>query len=131
MCRTARAADEGADAAFARVAGKFFEVCKYVVTNDFGIALDKEVISDAAWARLSPAQQAALQSSFDELEPPEYYEVGVKLKNVDVDTWRKAQGADSIITLSAGNIAAQLEPLNKKLADEVFGAGSWDVLKNT
>jgi len=112
------------------VAGKFFEVCKFVVTNDFGVALDKELISEAAWGRLSPPQQAALQSTFDELEPPEYYEVGLKLKNVDLDTWRKSQGADSTITLPAGNIASQLEPLNKKLADEVFGPGSWDILKN-
>jgi TRAP-type C4-dicarboxylate transport system substrate-binding protein len=112
------------------VAGKFFEVCKYVVTNDFGIALDKQMISEAAWGRLSAAQQTAFQSTFDELEPPEYYEVGLRLKNVDLDAWRKAQGPTSVITLSAGNVAAQLEPLNKKLTDEVFGAGSWDVLKN-
>ncbi len=112
------------------VAGKFFEVCKYVVTNDFGVALDKELISEAAWGRLSAAQQAALQSTFDELEPPEYYQVGVKLKDVDVDTWRKSQGADSIITLPAGGVASQLEPLNKKLADEVLGPGSWDMIKN-
>lgn len=111
------------------VAGKFFEVCKYVVTNDFGFALDKELISDAAWGRLSASQQAALQSTFDELEPLEYYEVGVKLKDVDVETWRRAQGADSIITLNAGSVATQLEPLNKRLADEVFGPGSWDLLK--
>lgn len=111
------------------VAGKFFEVCKYVVTNDFGIALDKEVISIAAWNRLSPAQQQALQSSFDELEVPDYYEIGVKLKDSDVDTWRKAQGADSIITLPGAGLAAELEPLNKRLADEIFGAGSWDTIK--
>ena len=55
--------------------------------------------------------------------------MGVKLKDVDVETWRKAQGADSIITLNAGSVATQLEPLNKKLADEVFGPGSWDLLK--
>ena len=36
---------------------------------------------------------------------------------------------DSIITLNAGSVATQLEPLNKKLADEVFGPGSWDLLK--
>ncbi len=111
------------------VAGKFFEVCKYVVTNDFGLALDKEVISVAAWNRLSPAQQQALQSSFDELEVPDYYEIGVKLKDSDVDTWRKSQGADSIITLPGSTLAAELEPLNKRLADEVFGPGSWDTIK--
>jgi len=111
------------------VAGKFYEVCKYVVTNDFGIALDKEVISEAAWNRLSAAQRQALQTSFDELEAPDYYEVGLKLKDSDVDTWRKAQGADSILTLPGTTLAAEVEPLNKRLADEVFGAGSWDIIK--
>jgi TRAP-type C4-dicarboxylate transport system substrate-binding protein len=111
------------------VAGKFFEVCKYVVTNDFGIALDKQVISVAAWNRLSAAQQQALQSSFDELEVPDYYEVGVKLKDTDIATWRASQGADSIITLPGDTLASEVEPLNKKLADEVFGAGSWDTIK--
>ncbi|MEO8103468.1 MAG: hypothetical protein ABI790_13155, partial [Betaproteobacteria bacterium] len=83
-----------------------------------------------AWGRLSAAQQAVLESTFDELEPPQYYEVGVKLKNVDLDTWRKSQGADSIITLPGSGVASQLEPLNKKLADDVFGPGSWALIKS-
>ena len=113
------------------VAGKFYEVCRYVVANDFGIALDKEVISSAAEARLNPAQQAILQDTFNKLEVPKYYEIGLAKKTSDLEAWSKANGADSIITLAAGNLYEELEPLNRRLATEVFGAGAWDSIKAT
>jgi TRAP-type transport system periplasmic protein len=111
------------------VSGKFYEVCKYVVTNDFGHALDKEMISEAAWNRLSEADRSTLQGSFKELEVPEYYEVGVKKRSSDFAAWAKANGADSVITLEAGSLYEELEPLNSRLANEVYGAGSWDIVK--
>jgi len=111
------------------VAGKFFEVCKYVVTNDFGVALDKEVISQAAWSRLSPAQRTALADGFKTLEASDYYQIGLKLHDVDLQSWAKANGPDSIITLDGGHLYEELEPLNRRLADEVYGAGAWDTVK--
>ena len=112
------------------VAGKFYEVCKYVVSNDFGSAMDKEVISQAAWNRLSPAQRTALQDGFNALEGPDYYQVGLTQKGTDLASWAKANGADSVITLQTNAIYAELEPLNARLANEVYGAGSWDTIKN-
>ena len=112
------------------VAGRFFEVCKYVVADDFGIALDKEVISQAAWNRLAPPQRTVLQDEFNALEVPDYYDYGVKQKDVDLGSWAKANGADSVIKLDAGALYAQLEPLNARLANDVFGAGSWELIKN-
>lgn len=111
------------------VSGKFYEVCKYVVASDFGIALDKEVISNSAWNRLGANDRTVLQSSFDALEEPDYYQVGVRQKDADLQTWAKANGPDSVITLDAGKLYAELEPLNSRLADEVFGPGSWDAIK--
>lgn len=111
------------------VNGKFYEVCKYVVETDFGLALDKQVISQAAWDALPADQQEILQSSFDDLEAADYYQVGVDLKATDVGTWRSANGDDSIITLDGGGLAQELEPLNRQLADSVFGDGSWDIIK--
>jgi TRAP-type transport system periplasmic protein len=112
------------------VSGKFYEVCKYVVTNDFGHALDKEMISEAAWNRLSETDRNTLQGTYKELEAPEYYEVGVKKRSSDFAAWAKANGADSVITLDAGSLYEELEPLNSRLANEVYGAGSWDIIKN-
>jgi len=113
------------------VAGKFYEVCKYVVASDFGLALDKEAISKSAWNRLDPNERSVLQGSFEALEPTDYYQVGVDQKGKDLQSWAKANGADSVITLDAAQLYAELEPLNKRLADEVFGPGSWDTIKST
>ena len=63
---------------------KFYEVCKHVVVPDFGLALDKEVISLPAWEGLGPEHQQILQSSFDELEETEYYQVGLAQKPQDL-----------------------------------------------
>ena len=111
------------------VNGKFYEVCKYVVETDFGLALDKQVISQAAWDALPADQQEILQSSFDELEAQDYYQVGVDLKATDLGTWKAANGDDSVITLEAAGLAEELAPLNKRLADDIFGEGAWETIQ--
>ena len=113
------------------VSGKFYEVCKYVVADDFGLALDKEVISNAAWHKLNAAEQKTLQDSFDALEEPEYYQVGVQKKQSDLASWEKANGKDSIITLDSSKLYDELAPLNKRLADSVFGPGAWEMVQKT
>ena len=112
------------------VSGKFFEVCKYVVANDFGTALDKEVISQAAWNRLSPPQRSILQDQFNTLEGTDYYDVGVAQKAADLASWAKANGKDSVITLDGGSRSTALQPVNARLANAGFGAGSWEQIKN-
>jgi TRAP-type transport system periplasmic protein len=108
---------------------KFYEVAKYVVVPDFGLALDKEVISTAAWNALSPDHQAIVQAAFDELEAKEYYQVGLAQKAKDLDAWSAANGKDSLLDFDASGLVAEFEPLNKKLAEEVYGAGAWDKIK--
>ncbi|WP_417724277.1 TRAP transporter substrate-binding protein [Salipiger sp.] len=105
---------------------KFHEVCKHVVVPDFGLALDKEVISNAAWGSMTPEQQETMQSTFDALEVTDYYEVGVAQKDKDFATWSEANGADALIDLDATSLIEQMKPVNAKLADEVFGEGAWD-----
>lgn len=108
---------------------KFFEVAKYVVVPDFGLALDKEVISTAAWNALSPAHQTIMQEAFDELEEKEYYQVGLAQKAKDLEAWAAANGNDSLLDFDASGLAAQFDPLNKKLAEEVYGAGAWEKIQ--
>ncbi|WP_158971336.1 TRAP transporter substrate-binding protein [Chachezhania sediminis] len=107
---------------------KFYEVCKYVVVPDFGLALDKEVISNAAWNSMTPEQQEIMQSTFDALETTDYYEVGVKAKKTDFKAWSDANGPEALIDLDASGLIAAMEPVNKKLADEAFGPGAWDMI---
>ena len=99
------------------------------MSNDFGVALDKEVISQAAFNRLTPPQRTILQTGFNTLEVPDYYEVGLAQKQKDLDSWAAANGKDSVITLPGSGLYDQLEPLNMRLANEIFGDGSWDIIK--
>jgi TRAP-type transport system periplasmic protein len=108
------------------VAQKFFEVCKYLVTNPFGEALDKQLIATRAWNRLSPDQRNVIVNSFDELEATDYFKAATASIDSDIAAWRQANGADSIISLPAADIAKSFEPLNARMANEVFGAGAWD-----
>lgn len=110
---------------------KFYEVCKHVVVPDFGLALDKEVISTSAWNGLSADEQKILQSSFDELEETAYYQAGLDQKSKDLKTWADANGQDALIDMDASNLATAMEPLNKKLATEAFGEGAWELIQNT
>lgn len=105
---------------------KFYEVCKHVVVPDFGLALDKEVISNAAWGSMSGEQQEIMQATFDELEVTDYYEVGVAQKDKDFATWSESNGDDALIDLDASGLIEAMTPVNKKLADETFGEGAWD-----
>ena len=108
---------------------KFYEVCKHVVVPDFGLALDKQVISVASWNGLSPEQQEILQTSFNELEEDAYFETGLELKGVDLAAWAAANGDDALLDIDASGLVAQLEPLNRRLADEVYGAGAWEKIQ--
>ncbi len=46
----------------------FFAVCDNVVAPESGLALDKHVISIAAWEATGEKKQTVVQSSFDERE---------------------------------------------------------------
>ncbi len=107
------------------VAGKFYEVSKYICSNAFGEGLDKEAISVRAWGRLSADQQKVLQASFDELEQVDYYEAGLKAVATDLATWQQFNGADSVVKLDEADLLRRMTPLNERLANEVYGAGSW------
>ncbi|EPX85107.1 TRAP transporter substrate-binding protein [Salipiger mucosus] len=107
---------------------KFYEVCKHVVVPDFGLALDKEVISNAAWNSMTPEQQEIMQTTFDELEVTDYYEVGVAQKDKDFAAWAEANGDDALIDLDASGLVEQMGPVNERLANETFDEGAWETI---
>lgn len=111
------------------VAGKFYEVSKYLMSNPFGEGLDKEAISTRAWRRLSDQQQRVVLQTFEELEATEYFQAGVNAIATDIATWKKANGDDSVFSIDQAGLVKQMEPLNRRLADEVYGPGSWDAIQ--
>jgi len=108
---------------------KFFEVCNNVVVPDFGLALDKEVISISAWEALGPEKQQILQDTFNELEEEAYFQAGLASKSVDLKAWSDANGMDALIDLDATGLATDIAPLNEKMANEAFGDGSWAAMQ--
>jgi TRAP-type transport system periplasmic protein len=110
---------------------KFYEVCKHVVVPDFGLALDKEVISVASWNALSPEQQDILQKSFNDLEETDYYLVGLASKPKDFEAWANANGPDALLELDASGLAEQMAPVNERLANAAFGDGAWKLIQDT
>ena len=111
------------------VAGKFYEVSKYVLSNPFGEGLDKEAISTRAWRRLSDQQQRIVLQTFEELEATDYFQAGINAISTDLATWKKFNGDDSVVTVDQAALVRQMEPLNRRLADEVYGAGAWDRIR--
>lgn len=111
------------------VAGKFYEVSKYIFTNRFGEGLDKIAIATRAWNRLSPEQRDILLKTFDEIEHTDYFGAGNAAIETDLATWKQFNGADSVATLDQAGLVKQMEPLNRRLADEVYGPGSWDAIQ--
>ncbi|MEO1105303.1 MAG: hypothetical protein AAFW98_16485, partial [Pseudomonadota bacterium] len=108
---------------------KVYEVCKHVVVPDFGLALDKQAISTRSWGGLPADQQELLVTSFNDLEEVSYYEAGLASKQTDLEAWAGANGDDALLNIDASNLVAELEPLNRRLADEVYGAGAWEKIQ--
>lgn len=105
---------------------RFHEVCRYVVANPFGEALDKQLIATRAWNRLNADQRRVLVDTFNELEPEHYWRASTASVEQDFAAWRQVNGPDSVIRLPEAEFSRAFEPLNRRLADEVFGAGAWD-----
>ncbi len=107
------------------VAGKFYEVCRFVYSNPFGLGLDKQAIATRPWNRLSQQQRDVMKTTFDELEEVDYHQAGIRAIETDLATWRQANGADSVAQLDQADIDRRMAPLNERLANEVYGAGAW------
>ena len=109
----------------------FFEVVKYMTRNDFGTGLDKWMISLRAWDQLTAEQQQIMVDTFDELEETEYYlDAKNRLPTIH-DEWEQKNGAGSILDLDPTAAEEAMAPLNKRLADEVYGDGTWDIIVNS
>ena len=109
---------------------KYYEVTKYAYANDFGLGFDKIVVANRVWEKISPAHQKIMADTFNEMEPTFYAKPVADAKLSDAKRWEELNGPGSVITLDNAELARLMEPTCKKLADEIFGPGSWDKIKS-
>jgi TRAP-type C4-dicarboxylate transport system substrate-binding protein len=109
---------------------KFNEVVKYVARADWGIGLGKWTIGRGTWDKLSPEHQKLIQSTFDEMEANVYYPSVINQFPIDYANWEKANGPGTVMNIDTAAAQKYMEPLNEKLADEVFGPGTWKIIQN-
>jgi len=111
-------------------ANKFIEVCKYVVQNDFGVGLDKFVISQRSYMRMSAEQRKVFDDTFAETQPG-----GIQLAldnaSKDFDNWKRLNGPDSVNMLDPAEMERTLRPGAERFANEAFGAGSFEMINRT
>jgi TRAP-type C4-dicarboxylate transport system substrate-binding protein len=108
---------------------KFNEVCKYYVSNDFGIGLGKWTIASRVWDKLSSAHRDVIQQTFNELEANDYYAAVQRQKPIDIKKWEELNGPGTVLTFDATAAQKEMAPLNEKLANEVFGPGTWQEIQ--
>lgn len=46
-----------------------------------------------------------------------------------IATWKRFNGDESVVTIDRAALVRRMEPLSKRLADEVYGAGRWDTIR--
>ena len=111
------------------LANKFVEVCKYVVANDFGVGLDKFVVSERSWSRMTPAQQQIFQDTYDEMMPTHFVQRAIDQASLDFKKWEELNGDGTVLRLDAEQLQRTMEPVGRKLADDVYGPGAYDLFQ--
>ena len=89
------------------------------------------LISVRAWERLNAKQKEILTTTLQELEYTDYYKAGIDAMKKDLDTWRATNGPDSVLTLDQQDLMKRMLPLNQKLANDVYGPGSWEAVQGS
>lgn len=110
---------------------KYFEVVKFWYRNEFGLGFDKVVIAQRTWNRFKPEQRKMMQDLFFELEAKKWYPVLGERQAADWKRWEEVNGAGSTPMLDVAEQRKLTLPVAEKLANEVFGAGSWKTIQDT
>jgi TRAP-type C4-dicarboxylate transport system substrate-binding protein len=84
----------------------------------------------SAWNSLSKEQQSILVDTFNELEPQDFFRATADAETTNFAKWRELNGAGTTPMLDASAAQRTLEPAIKKLADDIFGAGTYDKIQS-
>jgi hypothetical protein len=79
---------------------------------------------------MSENQRKIYFETFDELEAVDYYQASLQALKDDLAQWRKFNGDDSIIRLDQEELQKTMEPLNRRLAESVYGPGAWEIIQS-
>jgi TRAP-type C4-dicarboxylate transport system substrate-binding protein len=107
------------------IVNKFFEVSTNVASNEFGVGLDKYIISQRTYQRFTPEQRKIFDDTWAEVQP-QSVATAIENANKDFDAWRARNGADSVYSLDLGELERILAPAARTFFDNVFGAGAFD-----
>ncbi|MGG5819422.1 TRAP transporter substrate-binding protein [Falsiroseomonas sp. HW251] len=110
------------------IVNKFFEVSTNVASNEFGVGLDKFIISQRSYQRMTPEQRRIFDDTWAEVQPAS---VDYAIENAakDFDAWRARNGADSVYALDLGELERILAPSARQFFEATFGPGSFDVVQ--
>ncbi len=112
------------------VANRFLEVSPYVITNDFGVGLDKCYINNDVYDGMDAGLRTIFDDTYAEIAPRLFIERGLDQAARDLETWRAANGQDSTITLDSASIGTLMEPLGRQFADGAYGPGSYELIRS-
>jgi TRAP-type C4-dicarboxylate transport system substrate-binding protein len=108
------------------VVNKFFEVSTSVASNEFGVGLDKFIISQRTYQRLSAEHRKIFDDTWAEVQPASV-DFAIENAGKDYDAWRARNGADSVHALDPGELERILGPAARQFFENIFGAGSYDI----
>lgn len=110
---------------------KYFEVVKHWYRNEQGLGFDKVVIAQRTWNRFKPEHRRMMQELFLELETKKWYPVLGERSAADFKRWEEVNGPGSVLTLDEAEQRRLTAPVAERLANEIFGAGSWKTIQDT
>jgi TRAP-type C4-dicarboxylate transport system substrate-binding protein len=108
------------------VVNRFLEVSKYVVSNEFGVGLDKYTISARTHARMSAEQRRIYDETWAEVQPASI-DFAIENAGRDFETWKQRNGADSVLTLDPAELERILGPTAQRFFEATFGAGAYAI----
>lgn len=108
------------------IVNRFFEVSTQVVSNEFGVGLDKYIISQRTYQRFTPELRRIFDETWAEVQPASV-DTAIENANRDFDAWRARNGADSVHALDLGELERILAPPARAFFENIFGAGSFDI----
>ncbi|MBL8698017.1 MAG: TRAP transporter substrate-binding protein [Alphaproteobacteria bacterium] len=111
------------------LASRFNEVCKHVVSNDFGVGTEKFWCSERCWNRMSPQQRDIFVGLFNEIVGEHYFGAAKRQAAEDFKLWEQRNGAGTVLTLDSAELSKIMQPVGERLANEVYGPGAYQQIQ--
>ncbi|MEM7021777.1 MAG: TRAP transporter substrate-binding protein [Pseudomonadota bacterium] len=111
------------------ISQKFYEVAEFVVMNDWGIGLDKQVMHRPLWDDLGPETTGLMTETWIEMEPTGFFGATMEREADDFAKWEEFNGPGTVLELDATEAQELLKPAVAALTDDIFGPGTYDKIQ--